>query len=107
MERIEYVCTGCGNAASVDLTRPSIDDRYAVGYCIRCTPTPSPQKLSEGANRETIFLIRRDLFDPEEFADLQKTRAAKKLIKSLPRTKKKFSEKELEGIQEAYKWLNR
>lgn len=57
-------CTLCGNDAQnrlrVDRTRPSLDDRYALGYCDDCRPA---RKGVRGVTRELVPLIRSDLFD--------------------------------------------
>ena len=48
-------------------SRPSLDDRYAVGHCPRCTPEPKRNTATGKmvpAVRSTITLIRADLYDP-------------------------------------------
>lgn len=37
----KWMCSRCGGSnVQVSAARPSIDDRFAVGYCDRCTPEP-------------------------------------------------------------------
>jgi len=45
--------------------RPSIDDRYAVGYC-PCTPQPvSSDPKTPPRERPTVHLVREDIWRPE------------------------------------------
>lgn len=64
---MSYVCSKCGGGSVEPVaSRPSLDDRYAVGHCARCTPRP---KLVNGkmrpAVRSTVALVRADLYDDD------------------------------------------
>lgn len=59
----KYVCTRCGGGQVTVLEgHPSIDDRFAVGWC-DCAPQPvdnNPRHRTP--TRPTVQLIRADLF---------------------------------------------
>jgi hypothetical protein len=69
-----WVCSGCGLSDDVvaSLGRPSLDDRYAVGWCPRCAPLPPPDDPTDARRRErkrrppakTVALVRGDAWDP-------------------------------------------
>lgn len=65
-----WVCSKCGMAGCQPLaSRPSIDDRFAVGYCAgSCTPEPVVDPKHPGhtkpAVRATVSLVRNENWDP-------------------------------------------
>jgi hypothetical protein len=76
-----WTCTKCGNdnqaRLRVDGARPSLDERYALGYCDDCTPT---RKTVKGPTREHVPLIRSRLFDRERHVEIARARAEAKLL---------------------------
>lgn len=80
-EITRWVCTRCGNddqrGVWADLTRPSLDQRYAVGFCESCAPT---RKSVRGMTRETVVLIRADLFDRAGFVARAAASSDQKLL---------------------------
>lgn len=97
-----WVCSSCGGKeVTPSLARPSLDERYAVGYCTTCAPPPDEPAVDPGdtalpkAKRlPTVPLIRADKWDPtmietrnQRLADaefLEKVRAGK-LKQNLPK----------------------
>jgi hypothetical protein len=57
-----WTCSSCGGAAvKVNEASPSLDERYAVGFCDRCTPEPvfDPRtKRTKPLTRSTVPLVR-------------------------------------------------
>lgn len=88
MTALGFVCTKCGGGSvSVSEARPSLDDRYAVGFCERCTPEVSwtaareaREKRSRPALRPTVPLIRAHLFDPTKVDQEARRRAERRLV---------------------------
>jgi hypothetical protein len=65
---VAWVCSECGGEQAAPIeARPSIDDRYAVGYCIRCSPIPmidpNDHTKTKPLNRKTVQLVRSDVWD--------------------------------------------
>lgn len=57
----DWVCTRCGGGGcSVLDGHPSLDDRFAIGWCDRCTPLPSfdPARPNATKKRGTVPLAR-------------------------------------------------
>ena len=61
---IRWVCADCGSddprTVRLDQTRPSVDDRYGIGYCDSCTPG---RRTVRGIKRQAVTLVRSDVFD--------------------------------------------
>ncbi len=57
-DRRRWECTQCGGTlVTVDHSKPSIDPRYALGYCEKCTPMRKAKaKGQEVAHRATAIL---------------------------------------------------
>lgn len=88
-----WVCSSCGGGSvSVVEARPSLDPRYAVGYCIRCTrdpePDPKDRMRTKPVNKPTVPLVRADVWN----ADLLARHAERRRIRRLMNTKNKLSE---------------
>ncbi len=80
-----WVCSGCGGEQTTVLEgRPSIDDRYAVGYCVSCNPMPvndpKDPKLTKPRNRSTSALVRQDVWDPELLRKRREREAEARLL---------------------------
>lgn len=79
------MCSKCGMAgARVAETRPSLDDRYAVGFCPKCAPPPSRSEalnINRPVRRPTVQLIRDDLWDASELARRDQAEADRKLLR--------------------------
>ena len=112
---IRYVCSGCGlRATEINRARPSLDDRYAVGYCDFCTPWPKPKKQKVfpfqevQPERKTIQLVHpahwnQAAFDHRLLLQHKRTLAAR----LDPKRKSKYSKEELIEAQKAVAWLMR
>ena len=65
---MQYVCSSCGRTdVTVNLAQPSIDERFAVGYCESCTPEPTYDPVKRGTrpmNRSVVALVRADVWKP-------------------------------------------
>jgi len=73
-----WVCSKCGVAgAQPSAVRPSLDDRYAVGWCSSCTPPPSVLH----PYRKPAALIRSDLWDANELRRRAEADAMRKLLR--------------------------
>lgn len=62
MSTIDYRCANCGSEnVGVDPTRPSLDDRYAIGHCV-----PEEAK-AKAANRKPklVQLVRADVYEAQ------------------------------------------
>jgi len=69
----DWFCSKCGGGSvAVAAARPSLDDRYAVGYCIRCTADPKADPKdpmrTKPVNKPTVPLVRADVWDPGKLA---------------------------------------
>lgn len=110
-----YVCSSCGGySVEVNAARPSIDDRYPIGHCVRCTPWPkqveNPMKPGTFTQppRKNVPLVRADVFDRDEFDHRQRVAEARRLAAKLTSSKAgKMSEAELKAARDAVEWLQR
>ena len=64
-----WVCSSCGREdVTVSEARPSLDDRFAVGYCPTCAPAPNAYVDTAVKKRRVaqpvVPLVRADLWDP-------------------------------------------
>lgn len=81
-----YVCSKCGgDDVRASEARPSVDDRYAVGFCVRCAPFPKAQTDDLRRKRKpnpprTVALIRRSLYDPSLLAEVDRLAAEKAIV---------------------------
>jgi hypothetical protein len=85
-----WICSGCGRDDDVVASagRPSLDDRYAVGWCPRCAPLPPPDDPTEARRPErkrrppakTVALVHPDAWDPDAFAARRQREADRRLI---------------------------
>lgn len=98
MKRTRYVCTRCGgDRTSVSDAHPSLDERYAIGHCDRCTPVPVPP-----AQRATVPLVRADLWTPETLRDRKEARRRERVVRKAiePDSKRPPSDDEVdEGLR--------
>lgn len=101
-----WVCSSCGGTwVTLSLARPSLDERYAVGYCTTCAPPPPDvPSVDPGDTRPkakplpTVPLVRADKWDPttikarkQRVADaefLEKVRTGK-LLQNIPEHSKR------------------
>lgn len=78
---VAWTCTRCGNEnqrrVRVDPTRPSLDPRYALGWCDDCGPA---RQTVRGVAREARALIQSGLFDRTAFLAREKAEAEAKLL---------------------------
>jgi hypothetical protein len=78
---VRWTCTRCGNddrrRVWADPSRPSLDARYALGWCDNCAPA---RKGVRGVTREAVALIASELFDRTAFLAAEKQRAEQKLL---------------------------
>lgn len=110
-----YICSSCGGGSvEVNEAQPSLDDRYPLGHCVRCTPWPKPKEnpLKKGdfiqPPRKSVALVRADLFDRAAFDHQQKVEAARRLANKLHSGKgARMSDEELKAASEAAAWLRR
>lgn len=76
-----WTCTRCGNdnqrRVRADPTRPSLDARYALGWCDNCGPA---RQTVRGVAREMRALIQSGLFDRTAFLAREKAAADAKLL---------------------------
>jgi hypothetical protein len=71
---MNYICSNCGSPkTTVRKARPSIDDRYALGYCAACS--------GSGENRIERNLCRSDVWRPELLAERKRVKAEQKLLR--------------------------
>jgi hypothetical protein len=69
-----YVCTNCGGTAvKVREARPSVDDRYALGFCAGCS--------GSGQKRNERQLCRSDLWRPEILQERKRAEAERELLR--------------------------
>ena len=69
----KYICTNCGSERTeVRKTRPSLDDRYALGYCGACS--------GNAENRIERQLCRSDAWDPALLTQRKQAKAERKLL---------------------------
>lgn len=68
---MSYVCTKCGGGAvEVNKAHPAIDDRFAIGWCVTCTGTPT----EAGGPKKTVVLhvddedLRRQMAERDQAA---------------------------------------
>lgn len=58
---VKYTCVKCGgDNVSVDLSRPSIDPRYALGDCRDCSPKPKGKKNGEAIHKRQSAILREE-----------------------------------------------
>jgi hypothetical protein len=76
-----FTCTRCGNddprRVWADPSRPSLDARYALGWCDNCAPA---RKGVKGVTRDTVALIQSELFDRDAFLAREAAKAEQKLL---------------------------
>lgn len=78
---MSYRCTRCGKDGAAAPAHPSLDDRYAVGYCSgACTPVPETI-AGYTPPRPTVQLIRDDLFDPQALNEPRRQRRRSQLMR--------------------------
>ena len=112
---MNYVCTGCSlRDTEINRARPSLDDRYAVGYCDHCTPIPVPRKDPRHPGtwivreRKLIDLVHPSVWNQEAFEHRVQLEVNRRLAKRLdPKQKSKYSQTELKEAQVAVAWLQR
>jgi hypothetical protein len=65
---ILWVCARCGTddprLVWADPSRPSLDPRYALGFCDVCAPA---RKSVKGVTRKAVALVRSEMFDRAAF----------------------------------------
>src|SRR5258706_14443284 len=81
----KWICTRCaGSDVKVLEGRPSIDERFAVGWCDRCTPRPvwDPKKPGQTKPlvRGTVPLALDPPANRESIAERDRTTREKKLV---------------------------
>jgi hypothetical protein len=123
--RRPYVCSKCGGPnVHLDESRTTIDPRYPIGHCDRCTPEPKP-RIKKGTGpgttreavwvtsaRRTVPLLRADLDDPADREHRAKLARMRELAARLHPTtaaqrRKRYSEAELKEASAAVAWLRR
>lgn len=75
MTTIAYRCSNCGSDnVGVDMSRPSLDDRYAIGRCL------TEDAKAKAANRKPkpVQLVRADLFEAQRERRAEQRRIAKR-----------------------------
>lgn len=81
-----WICTRCGGGAcSVLDGHPSLDDRFAIGWCDRCTPLPTldPRRPHDQKKRGTIVLARDSDQVREEIARRDQLIRDRKLVEQV------------------------
>ncbi|HYI67109.1 MAG TPA: hypothetical protein VEW95_09315 [Candidatus Limnocylindrales bacterium] len=92
-----WVCSRCGATAGVEVDESfaQIDERYATGHCVVCTPWPRPKKLEvarrvDGQSvttiqppRKTVQLVRRDVWKPAIVKERNARQRRSKLAREL------------------------
>lgn len=81
--------------------RPSVDDRYALGYCDTCDVpirAGQPRKWRDG--RPTVQLIRADRFDRAAFERARASRAMADIFRRF-RAGKRLTDAEWDVVQAA------
>ncbi len=73
-----YVCTRCGgDQVTVSAARPSIDPRYALGLCGRCSrgpDGPDPTKVQQ--------LVAAKGYDPKVLEDQRRRRRERRIVRN-------------------------
>ena len=84
----KWICSSCGadGIVTVSQAKPSLDDRYAVGYCGNCAPVPPPVDPTLARPRRpspprTVTLVRSDKWDPETLRRRRDAVADERLLK--------------------------
>lgn len=109
--RASYLCSKCGGSTiEISETRPSLDDRYPLGHCVRCTPWPAQIAAPDGTlyqpARAIIPLVRSDAFDRKAFDRRAELRQARALVAKMQGpTGAKMSPDELREAQKALSLL--
>ena len=79
-----WACSKCGRQdVIVAAARPSLDDRYAVGYCPTCAPVPPPVDPREKPRKTpnpSVPLVRADLWDPAAAAERDRRRSDERFL---------------------------
>lgn len=77
-----WICSRCGGDATPAISRPSLDDRYAPGFCDRCTPDPGPpDPRKKRAPRPSVALVRADKWDPDLLRQRREREAEERLVR--------------------------
>lgn len=87
-----WLCSKCGGTLVEAIpSRPSLDSRYATGYCEKCTPKPRQPKDPKRAPREraTVQLVATSAFDESAFAKRREFQRRVRLVDRLARGKLK------------------
>ena len=64
---------------TVNATRPSLDPRYAVGLCGRCSSAPG---TADGLDHAKVQqLVRSDAFDPKLLEERRRQRRERRIIR--------------------------
>ncbi len=80
-----WVCSECGReGAKLNEARPSVDDRYAIGYCESCCPLPvidpNDHQKTKPRNRRVVQLVRSDLWSPDLLAERRRQARIRQLF---------------------------
>lgn len=69
--------------------RPSLDDRFAVGWCPRCTPLPrqDPQRPNLNKKRGTVVLAQDTEATRAGIAERERRKAEAKLVERVTTNK--------------------
>ena len=82
MSTMSWICSRCGGDATPSVSRPSLDDRYAPGFCDRCTPDPGPpDPRVKRAARPSVALVRANKWDPEILRRRREREAEERLVR--------------------------
>ncbi len=70
-----YICSNCGSPkTTVRKARPSLDDRYALGYCGACS--------GSGEHRIERNLCREDVWNPAVLVQRKQAKADRPLVRA-------------------------
>ncbi len=70
----EWTCTRCGGPAKRLEGFTLLDERYAVGYCDKCTPIPKKRK------RSTVPVVLTKLWNPAILDERRKSAKEHRLL---------------------------
>ena len=79
-----YICTNCGgNHTTIIASRPSLDDRYAIGWCGDMLVTGKTVHGCSGFAESRIErqLCREDVWDPATLTQRKQAKKDKQLLK--------------------------